>query len=229
MDKSNLLTICACGAKVCSDCAVPDHFGYTCFYSISTQEYEEILLPAPKGDPVTILEKEYNKAKYAFNNFVDPKSNLEFNQAKLIVNKPLEKRYAQKKIEMAKECGGQDKINEVYFWHGSPEANYKSILKDGLKVGGVDDIAVRVGKVYGYGIYSATTPNTPIKYAAGTTWLACFLGMKGVNSTVQIQDSSQLKNGKTHSYACNGDWVLFFTKEQTLPRYLIQYKAKQTK
>ena len=169
LDKSNLLTICACGAKVCSDCAVPDHFGYTCFYSISTKEYEEILLPAPKGDPVTILEKEYIKAKYAFNNFVDPKSNLEFNQAKLIVNKPLEKRYAQKKIAMAKECGGQDKINEVYFWHGSPEANYKSILKDGLKVGGVDDIAVRVGKLYGYGIYSATTPNTPIGYATGTT------------------------------------------------------------
>jgi Poly(ADP-ribose) polymerase catalytic domain len=229
LNPSNEVSYCTCKTQICSFCGKSDHFGYTCFYSISKEKYEEILLTPPVNDhePSTILELEYVKAKYAFNNFINPSSNLVFNQAKFIVNKKLEERYAKKKIEMAKQCGGRDKVNEVYSWHGSAEANYPHILRQGLKVGGVDGVKIAVGKACGYGIYSATTPNTPIRYAKGTKWLVCFLGMKGKNSTTPINDSAQLNNPNTHSYSCNGDWVIFFTKEQVLPRFLIEYRMNK--
>ena len=99
-------------------------------------------------------------------------------------------------------------------------------MQQGLLVGGVDGIPIAQGAVHGYGVYSATTPNTPIGYAKGVQKLMCCLAMKGKNSTQTISDIAQLNNGITHSYACNADWVVFFTKEQVLPRYLVEYKVK---
>ena len=69
---------------------------------------------------------------------------------------------------MELQCGGRQQVNEVFIWHGSPEANYKNIMQNGLLVGGVDGIPVAVGTACGYGVYSATTPNTPIGYAKGS-------------------------------------------------------------
>jgi hypothetical protein len=164
-------------------------------------------------------------ATYAFNNFVNPAQGVTFKTARLIVNKPLEQSYSQKKKKMALECGGEDKVNEVYIWHGSVYQNYEAIMKDGLKVGGIDaGVGIANAAVHGYGVYSATTPNTPIGYAKDSAWLLCCLSLKGNGSPTKITDASQLDNGKTHSYETNGDWVIFFTKEQLLPRFLVEYK-----
>ena len=230
LDESQDFTTCTCGSKVCSVCGLKDHFGFTCFYMISDLPYAEIPLSPPR-DPnrcESVLEFEYMRARYAFNNFVNPGSNLEFKSAVLIVNKALEDRYSKKKVAMELQCGGRQQVNEVFIWHGSPEANYKNIMQNGLLVGGVDGIPVAVGTACGYGVYSATTPNTPIGYAKGSKKVMCCLAMKGINSTQQIRDIAQLNNGKTHSYAHGVDWVIFFTKEQILPRYLVEYKTKGT-
>jgi Poly(ADP-ribose) polymerase catalytic domain len=227
LNKAQETTTCACNTKICSFCGKSDHFGYTCFYYKSTQRYEEVVLtpPANLQQPRTMLESEYIRVRDAFNNFINPSNRLVFSQAKIIINKDLEERYATKKIEMAAECGGRNQINEVYFWHGSAEANYPNILRQGLKVGGVDGIPVVNGTACGYGIYSSTAPTTPIGYTKGSKWLAFFVGMKGKNSAVSITNPGQLKNPNTHSYSCNGDWVIFFTKEQVLPKFLVEYRA----
>ena len=230
LDDSKDFITCTCGSKICSVCGLQDHFGFTCFYMISDLPYAEIPLSPPRNPDhyESVLEFEYMRARYAFNNFVSPANNLEFKSATLIVNKTLEDRYSKKKVEMEKQCGGRKQVNEVYIWHGSAEANYKNIMQNGLLVGGVDGIPIAQGAAYGYGVYSATTPNTPIGYARGSQKLMCCLSMKGNNSTEQIRDIAKLNNGKTHSYACNADWVIFFTKEQILPRYLVEYKVKGT-
>ena len=195
-------------------------------------------MPPANPDSVhTVLEKEYLRARYAFNSFVDPKLNLEFKSAVLVVNKPLEQRYSQKKQQMALQCGGRDQVNEVFIWHGSRGENYSGMLKNGLLVGGVDPIPgnpnpipITHGNTEGYGVYSATSPDTPIGIARayGVDKILCCLAMKGNNSSVAIMDPSQLNNGSTHSFAYGKDWFIFFTKEQILPRYLIEYKIKGT-
>lgn len=237
LDTNSEVTTCSCNAKICSFCGGNDHFGFTCFYLCSSKEFDKIVLapPANPDHPASILEWEYIRARYAFNHFVNQASNLEMSKATLVVNKKLEERYKIKKLQMEKECGSRAGINECYIWHGSAEANYNPIMQDGLLVGGVDKVPggnailpIGQGKAYGYGVYSATTPNTPIGYAKGGKSIMCCLAMKGNNSTATINDPSQLTNGKTHSHACNTDWVIFFTKEQILPRYLIEFKTKGT-
>jgi Poly(ADP-ribose) polymerase catalytic domain. len=141
----------------------------------------------------------------------------------LIVNKKLEERYAAKKTKMAKECGGEDNVNEIFVWHGSSFENYEEIMKNGLKIGGVD-VDIANAAVHGYGVYSATTPDVPITYARDSRFVACFLGLKGRDSGGPVSDTIKLDNGKVHSYGCRGNWVIFFTKEQLLPRFLVEYK-----
>ncbi|OMJ94781.1 hypothetical protein SteCoe_1961 [Stentor coeruleus] len=215
-----------CGKATCNNCGKEWHYGLTCFYFVSKKNYEIIDLPIPNNPlhPKSLLEQEYLNAKYAFDNYLIQGIRLGFNRAKLIVNKKLEKRYAKKKKKMAQQCGGPDKVNEIYVWHGSSYSNYDAIMRDGLKVGGVDNIPIAVGASYGYGVYSASTPNTPLGYASDSQWVLACLAMKGINSTSIKNDPSTLNDGITHSYETNGDWVIFFTKEQLLPRFLVEYK-----
>jgi Poly(ADP-ribose) polymerase catalytic domain/IBR domain, a half RING-finger domain len=233
LSQQDEVTTCkTCAFKICSKCGLKEHFGLTCFYFFSVNDYDVIDLPEPKnpGRPASLLEDEYLKAKYAFNTLIDPVAGLEFNSAKLIVNRELEKKYSDKKNKMAVDCGGKDKIGEIYIWHGSKYENYDRIMKGGFKIGGVDpEVPIANGMVHGLGIYSALTPNTPAQYAKDSRWVLCCLALKGNHSQVKIEDKNLLDNPNTHSYIPKGaprnDWMVFFTKEQTLPRYLIEHRA----
>ena len=227
LNYSKSFTSCSCGEKICNNCKRKGHYGLTCFYYESSKEFEVIDLAPPANiDKINNLrEQEYLNAKYAFENFVYNK-NLKVNKVRLIVNKPLERRYSAKKNKMATECGGEDKVDEVYIWHGSRYANYDVIMKDGLKVGGVDaGVPIAQGAAHGYGIYSDITPNTPIGYARDSQWLLACLAMRGKQSSTPLTNVSQIDNGRLHSYMPPGStWHIFFTKEQVLPRFLIEYK-----
>ena len=231
LDYKSKITVCKCGQKICNNCERPAHFE-TCFFFESTKKYEEIVLrpPIEIGKPKNLREQEYLNAKYAFENFFEAKNRpYHFKSAKLIVNKTLEERYAAKKKKMIKECGGFDKIGEVYIWHGSPVVNYPGIMREGLKVGGVDyGVGVAVGTRFGYGIYSSTAPDTPITYAKDSHFLIACLAMKGIPSHSPIFDTTKLDLGKSHSFKpvaseTEKNWWVFFTKEQVLPRFLIEY------
>ena len=192
---------CTCGARVCIKCKRAGHQGYTCFYLESSQEFEVIDLapPANSNAPRNFREQEYLSIQRSFQSLVSNKS-LRLKSAKLIVNKPLERRYLAKKNKMAAECGGQNRVNEMIIWHGSKKANYDIIMRDGLKVGGVDSgVSVVNGTEYGYGIYSAINPDTPIGYANDSKWLLVCLAMTGNVTTTNITNASGLDNGSTHS------------------------------
>ena len=222
---------CRCGQEICNNCERPAHLE-TCFFYESTQEFEIIDLPAPEeiGKPKNLREQEYLNAKYAFEHFLEDQGNTYyFKSAKLIVNKPLEVRYAAKKEKMIQECGGEDKVGEVYIWHGSSGTNYPAIMNEGLKVGGVDyGVGVAQGTRFGYGIYSSTTPDTPITYAKGGKSIIACLAMKGIESKTIINDPKLLDMGTSHSFKpvatdTEKNWWVFFTKEQVLPRFLVEF------
>ena len=222
LEKQKTTTFCLCGIRICNNCERKEHTE-TCFYYESQNEFEVIDLAPPidLGNPQNLREQEYLNAKYAFNNFIGSVGSRSFKSARLIVNKPLERRYFQKKTKMSTECGGISNVGEIYIWHGSKYANYDSMMREGLKVGGVD-IPIACGTACGYGVYSAITPDTPISYARDSKWILGCLAMKGNNSKVPINNIALLDKGDIHSYD-KGNWKIFFTKEQILPRFLVEY------
>ena len=117
-------TTCTCGVRVCNKCKRNGHQGYTCFYLESSQEFQVIdLTPPPNPNaPRNFREQEYLSIQRSFQSLVSNKS-LRLKSAKLIVNKPLERRYLIKKLKMAAECGGLNRVNEIIIWHGSKRAN----------------------------------------------------------------------------------------------------------
>jgi hypothetical protein len=227
-NNDQLETLCTCGVKICNNCKRIGHYGKTCFYFESSQDFEVIDLAPPKNidRPENLKEQEYLNAKYAFENFLETPGSR-FKGAKLIVNKALEDKYAEKKQKMALQCGGEDKINEIYIWHGSKFQFYDAIMKEGLKVGGVDGIPIGQGKVHGYGVYCSTTPDTPMSYANDSTFVLACLAMKGIESPNMANDPAELNTGKFHSYKPLGttqkNWQVIFTKEQVLPRFLVEF------
>lgn len=217
-----------CNNKVCNYCKKIGHFGKTCFYFESELEFDVIELKPPKNvdNPQNLREIEFLNAKYAFEQFLE-KSGARFEAVKLVVNKRLEDRYAEKKKLMAEQCGGEDKVGEVYIWHGSKKDLYQTIMEDGLKVGGVDGIPISQGKAHGYGVYCSTTPDSPMEYANDSKWILACLALKGKESPKKVRRIENLDTGEYHSYKPQGDiqknWQVFFTKEQLLPRFLVKY------
>ncbi|OMJ91736.1 hypothetical protein SteCoe_5635 [Stentor coeruleus] len=214
---------CGCSTVLCTSCGFPIHPGYTCYYNLATTSYQVIDLSQPTSIPnlQPLLTQENNKV---INHFNSTRGNLNFIKAHLIINKPLEERYLAKKNLMASQCGGANRVNEILVWHGSSEANYASIMRDGLKVGGVDGISAVHGTSYGYGVYSGKSFSTAVGYVNGSKKVILFNGLLGNNSGSAINSNSvqALNNGSTHSYT-SGDISVFFTKEQVIPRFLVEY------
>lgn len=212
---------CSCSLVICTSCGYNIHPGLSCFYNLSILNYQIIDLDqAPIiQDLQPLLNSELTKVQ---NHFNKSRSIFAFFKAFLIVNKALEERYLAKKNAMADQCGGVDKVNEVLMWHGSAVGNYESIMRDGLKVGGVDGIPVVNGDGCGYGIYAGKNFSTVIGCAQDSKKVILFQGLLGNNSPSPIFIPSLLDNGSTHSYT-NGEISVFFTKEQVIPRYLVEY------
>ena len=109
-------TTCSCGEKVCNNCKRKGHYGLTCFYFESTQEYEVINLSPPKNiDEIQNLrQQEYLNSKYAFENFVSNKS-LKVVNVRLIVSKLLERRYSSKKQKWLLNVEVKTKLMKFIF------------------------------------------------------------------------------------------------------------------
>lgn len=211
---------CECSLVLCTSCGHQFHSGFTCFYNLSTQDYQVIDLSQPIYSEILtpLLNSELAKVRDYFN---ISKGNHSFSKAFLIINKPLEQRYLAKKKTLIDQCGGINKINEILMWHGSLAANYEPIMRDGLKVGGVDGIPIRHGTGYGYGIYSTKSFQSAASCANDSKKAILFQGLLGNNSASTITDPNLLNNGLTHSYT-TGEVSVFFTKEQVIPKYLVE-------
>eukprot|EP00965_Chrysotila_dentata_P193705 6175926-Pleurochrysis_carterae.AAC.1 len=86
------------------------------------------------------------------------------------------------------------------------------IMLNGFKVGGVD-LPIQNGARFGHGVYTATGPDTPWKYAQDSQCVILARGLKG-------------RSGKTdspyfNSWSPQHDWLVFAAPAQLLPVYVI--------
>ena len=103
---------------------------------------------------------------------------------------------------------------EIWVFHGTTEDAMKKILEEGFKVGGVDDIGIANGRVYGNGVYTATGPKTPMCYTQGNKKV---LLAKALSGDRGIDDRSG------DSWVPKSDWMVFRSGAQLLPCYVVHY------
>ena len=103
---------------------------------------------------------------------------------------------------------------EIWIFHGTPSVD--PIMASGFKVGGKDEgVGVANGSVHGHGVYTATGPDTPMHYARAGGASAVILA-KALEGTRGAQ-------GVGDCWAPRGDWLVFKSGKQLLPKYVVHY------
>jgi len=106
---------------------------------------------------------------------------------------------------------------EVWVFHGTGGDGIEGIMQSGFRVAGLDPgaPAMRNGNVHGRGVYTATGPNTPMAYSnsAGTNAVILAKALEGNRGRQEIGDC----------WAPRGDWLVFKTGEQLLPKYVVHW------
>lgn len=112
------------------------------------------------------------------------------------------KRYEDTKKRFAAEGHSTE---ETWVFHGTHDFNIGKILMAGFAVGGEDpNVPVLNGRAYGPGVYTATSPVTPMGYGNNRVILA--KGLKGSST----------------SHRCPiKDFVIFSKGDQLLPCYIV--------
>lgn len=132
---------------------------------------------------------------------------LKVHQVDVYENPLTEATYASKKDTMPSS-------RELWVFHGT--ASTDTIMTEGFKVGGRDPgVRVANGTAHGYGVYTATGPGTPMHYAGQGDGNSVILakGLEGTRGQREMGDC----------WAPNGDWLIFKTGEQLLPKYVVHW------
>lgn len=119
-------------------------------------------------------------------------------------NQTLIDRYRKKRQKFRSR--GVD-ITEIFVFHGTNPENYDLILRDGFKVGG-EEVSISNGAVHGHGVYTATGVSAPMQYAGGANRILLALAIKG---------------SENDHKSPRDDWILFKSKEQLLPLFVVHY------
>ena len=101
-------------------------------------------------------------------------------------------------------------------YHGTKASNIEGIMTGGFKIGG-DDVAVKNGQVHGKGVYAATGPQTPEKYAIDGNKIILARALPGRDGTSATADCDSWKPIR--------DYVVFRQGAQLLPEYVIHIDA----
>ena len=225
---------CSCGSKLCPMCGNFIHGDIPCAF-VNADNFDYLEQECTPNDPDPQFRSFYYQALGNFLWDLHTKKKLElmanynikFNVLKVfrIINPALQQRYDKAKSDMIKN--GIDP-NEKYVFHGTQDKFYSEICKNGFKIGGID-IDIAIGKVYGYGVYTATDPTMSIHYYHNKKIIMC-KGLTGLISNSPINDKDAfLKNTQFHSYFkdfhdLHSNFYVFFKTDYVLPYYLITYE-----
>jgi hypothetical protein len=105
---------------------------------------------------------------------------------------------------------------ELWVFHGTGAASVVPIMAGGFKVGGKDaGVGVANGLVHGHGVYTATGPDTPMRYAqaGGASLVILAKALEGTRGPQGVGDC----------WAPRGDWLVFKSGKQLLPKYVVHY------
>ena len=120
------------------------------------------------------------------------------------------------KYEAKKEEFRQAGKSTDAFWvfHGCPTVEgTRSICTGGFKVGGQDGHPISNGAACGQGVYSATGPGTPMGYGQGSHSVILCKALIGESGP----------QGQGDHWKPNGDWMIFRTAAQVLPKYVVHF------
>jgi hypothetical protein len=164
----------------------------------------------PQGATVslTVEAMHYNQAYAQFTQMLGGQGHT-VKAVEWYENPSLEQRFNRCKSKL------QQNDAEVWVFHGCPDASVvPKIMTEGFKVAGVDDgVPIRNGAAYGNGVYTATGPDTPMQYANVAKCVILARAIKGRHGGTSSGDS----------WSPHGDWIIFKTKEQLLPVYVVRY------
>lgn len=122
----------------------------------------------------------------------------------VLYNPKLVSKYNNKQLKFQRE---RKNVDEFFVFHGTRQENIDLILRDGFKVGGQDGVVVAHGAALGPGVYTAKTVGTPSHYAQGSNRLLLSVGFRGAQC----------------DHVERGDVIVFKSKEQILPLYVVHY------
>ena len=109
---------------------------------------------------------------------------------------------------------------EVWVFHGTTEIAAIKILKEGFKIGGDDaQVPIKNGAACGRGVYAATGPSDPMRYAGQADCVVLAKAVPGLCRDI-IQPDEEVDSWKP----CK-DWIVFRHCDQLLPVYVIHYTA----
>jgi len=127
-------------------------------------------------------------------------------------SKPVQVAYERLKAQFS----SRDLKEEIWVFHGtSSAATVQSICTGGFKVAGQPGgPPIASGTAYGHGIYAATGPSTPMGYGKDSRSVILCLALPGKRGTQREVDDS---------WYPRGDWVVFKTGAQLLPKYVVHF------
>ena len=161
----------------------------------------------------TLENRHYNIASKQFEQFIQGKivTKVEFWD-----NRILKKRFTKKRRQLI--ANGFKKKNLVF--HGTPSAdNIPLIMTSGFRVGGQNGHAITNGAVHGQGVYTAVGVNTGIRFGQGVKQLILCEALVGNCVGTDASDGGD-------SWKPHGDWQVYKTSEQVLPKYVVHFKDK---
>lgn len=178
----------------------------------SCGNYSQYEFPPPKGDELSEVCAETTHFKNAEWQYKSLGGRHAIKKVVYIENPAVTQRY--------QKCKGKFKDKkDIWVFHGSNEKAIELIKSDGFKVGGVDaGVGIANGKAHGYGVYTATGTSTPETFAAKEHGSKCIILAKGLKGEKGDFRTIGQKVGDHKAFL---DWVIFFTKEQLLPTYIL--------
>jgi len=127
-----------------------------------------------------------------------------------------------KRQELATQLNVKPKdLKTVWVFHGTNVDAMKSICETGFRVARGGQITN--GAVHGFGIYTATGPDTPMGYSHNQGASATILSKALIGTQGASPRSNQESPSHIHSWVPRGDWRVFKDGEQLLPTYIIHY------
>ena len=92
------------------------------------------------------------------------------------------------------------------------EIAIEKIIEEGYKIGG-EGVAVRNGRVFGSGVYTAVDPNVSIPYSNGGSMMLLSSALVG-------------EPGKDYSNGASADVLVLKKAEYLLPKYIVHFTKK---
>jgi len=183
------------------------------------------LLPRREFDEEDPMADEYRKAEAQFLRMQSKgrHNNLEIQSVDVVRNRILQRRFEAKKAELVMKEGSD--VKSLLLFHGTPQQNVASILKDNF-----DTSKVVNGRAYGDGVYFSEQPEVSLGYSrmgpgargkkrkldevveATTSLILC-----------QVLMSENVKEVKHPGF--NTCWAIVVPDvDQILPRYVLHLK-----